>query len=150
MKRWVGVLLDTPPTSPIDVCYGDVSHRPRQRPRPDHATDHASDHVSEEGSQVLRRLLTEEPEEPKKVTNDDKMTEGPEDKMTDKPEETTIKMKMTEKPEEPEDKMTEKPEKPEEPEETIGNEVQGHVSFKLNDEGDDGDEDERLLALLLE
>ena len=135
MKRWVGVLLDTPPTSPIDVCYGDVSHRPRQRPRPDHATDHASDHVSEEGSQVLRRLLTEEPEEPKKVTNDDKMTEGPEDKMTDKPEETTIKMKMTEKPEEPEG--------------TIGNEVQGHVSFKLNDEGEDGDDDdERWLALL--
>ena len=135
MNRWVGVLLDTPPTSPIDVCYGDVSHRPRQRPRPDHATDHASDHVSEEGSQVLRRLLTEEPEEPKKVTNDDKMTEGPEDKMTDKPEETTIKMKMTEKPEEPE--------------ETIGNEVQGHVSFKLNDEGEDGDDDdERWLALL--
>ena len=136
MKRWVGVLLDTPPTSPIDVCYGDVSHRPRQRQRPDHATDHASDHVSEEGSQVLRRLLTEEPEEPKKVTNDDKMTEVPEDKMTDKPEETTIKMMMTEKPEEPE--------------ETIGNEVQGHVSFKLNDEGDDGDEDERLLELLLD
>ena len=147
MKRWVGVLLDTPPTSPIDVCYGDVSHRPRQRPRPDHATDHASDHVSEEGSQVLRRLLTEEPEEPKKVTNDDKMTEGPEDKMTDKPEETTIKMKMTEKPEEPEDKMTEEPttkmtEEPKEPEEPT-------TRFKLNDEGDDGDsDDERWLALL--
>ena len=146
MKRWVGVLLDTPPTSPIDVTTPATTTTPdhAKRPRPDH--DHTTT-VSQEGCQVLHRLLAEEPEEPKKVTNDDKMTEGPEDKMTDKPEETTIKMKMTEKPEEPEDKMTEEPttkmtEEPKEPEEPT-------TRFKLNDEGDDGDEDdERWLALL--